>query len=120
MRVCSGVRSCASFELLYTLSVWSLNTLFGSGARQSSAWPIGFDAVRRNHVARELRWPVERVGDDVAASARPTPNCRPACSVALPENVCEKSPVRSSSVGRFVRLMVVGRTSCVNSCDTKK
>src|SRR5690349_24640476 len=34
--------------------------------------------------------------------------------------VCEKSPPRSRTVGRFVRLTVVGRTSRVNSCEMKK
>ena len=43
-----------------------------------------------------------------------------AWSVALPKNVCEKSPRRSSSVGRLDRVTFVGRMSSVNSCDTKK
>src|SRR5262245_35141487 len=41
-------------------------------------------------------------------------------SVALPKYVCEKSPFRSSSVGKFDRVTVVGRMSSVNSCDAKK
>ena len=45
------------------------------------------------------------------------------CNVALfvvPKRVCEKSPLYSSPVGMFARVVDVGRASSTNSCEPKK
>ena len=50
----------------------------------------------------------------------PDRNVPSAVPVALPKYDWEKSPARSSAVGRFVKARAVGRTSCVDSFDPKK
>ena len=53
-------------------------------------------------------------------------NCRPVSGsmigwmVPFVTRVCEKSPRRSRSVGRLVRVTFAGRRSSVYSCDAKK
>ncbi len=56
----------------------------------------------------------------LSGKARPVSGSMIGWMLPLVIRVCEKSPLRSRSVGRFVRVTFAGRRSSVYSCDAKK
>src|SRR6476620_4473729 len=104
VRLCSGVLSYAEFDV-HCCPGASCRITLGIGSRLSIACPSGL---------------MRSSGMTLFGNATPVLGSMIGWMVPFVMRVCEKSPARSSAVGRLDRAVTLGRASSVYSCDTKK